>query len=58
MLLCPTFENPLFEPVKRLFYTDNKVVHVIDKCTYQYQEVQTEGDLSKVLRPQKIIQDI
>jgi len=56
MLLCSTFENPLFEPVKHFLHTDNKVV--IDKCTYQYQEVQTEGDFSKVPRLQKIIQDI
>jgi len=56
MLLCPTFENLLFEPVKHFLHTYNKVV--IDKCTYLYQEVQIEGDLSKVLRPQKTIQDI
>jgi hypothetical protein len=56
MLLRPTFENPLFEPVKHFLHTDSKVV--TDKCTYQYQEVQIKGDLSKVVRPQKIIQDI
>jgi len=56
MLLCSTFENPLFEPVKHFLHTDNKAV--IDKCTYQYQEFQTEGDFSKVPRLQKIIQDI
>lgn len=56
MLICPTFENPLFEPVKHFLHSHNKVV--IDKCTYQYLEVQIGGDLSMVLRPQKIIQDI
>jgi hypothetical protein len=56
LLLCLILENLLYETVKPFLHANNKVV--TDECTYQYQEVQIGGDLSRVLRPQKIIQDI